>query len=97
MICWATRIKVPAKIDKVLTYRSYRNFNEINYQQDLSNAPFHVCEIFDNMNDSYWYCNTLLTNIIDDHAQVKTRKIEYKHVPYMNSELRNAFNVRNML
>ena len=56
-----------------------------------------MCEIFENVNDSYWYCNTLLTNIIDDHAPVKTRKIKYNHVPYMNSELRKAINVRNML
>ena len=98
MICWATKIKVPiSKINKTIRYRSYKHFDEAKYKNDLYIAPFHVSEIFDNVDDSLWFCSKLLTNIIDENAPVKTRKIRNKQVPYMNGELRKAINVRNML
>ena len=91
------KMKIPTKKDKFITYRSLKNFDESNYSQDLDFAPFHVSEIFDSVNDSYWFCSKLITNVIDEHAPVKSRKIKGKHVPYMNDELRKAINVRNML
>ena len=76
MICWATKQKVPIKVNKVIKYRSYKHFNEQKFQQDLNDAPFHVSEIFENIDDSYWFCNRLIVNIIDNNAPQKTKKIK---------------------
>ena len=39
-----SRKRPPAKIIKT---RNYKNFNESNFQQDISFAPFHVASVFD--------------------------------------------------
>ena len=71
MVCWATKMKAPGKINKAIQYHSYKN--ESKFKQELASVPFHVSEIFDNTDDSYWFCHKLLVNIIDEHAPPKTR------------------------
>ena len=97
MVCWATKSYAPMKTERVILYRSYKKFNESEYLKDLSLAPFHVSEIFDDINDSYWFCEQLLRGVVDDHAPLKCKKARHNGVPYMNNELRKAINVKNML
>ncbi len=59
--------------------------------------PFHVSEIFDTVDDTYWLCNELIRDIIHEHCPLKQRLVRHNQVPYMNSKLRKAINVRNML
>ena len=72
-----------------------RKFNEISFKQDLDQVPFHISEIFDDIDDKYWAHNLLLNSVIDRHAPLKTRTVS-KQVPYMNSALRKSINHRNM-
>ena len=53
--------------------------------------------MFDDIDDSYWVCEKLISDIIDEHAPIKNRNIRHNNVPYMNGELRRAINVQNML
>ena len=60
MVCFSTKIHVPIRRNKSIVYRSYKHFNESEYVQDLSNAPFHVAEIhvaemFDCVDDAYGF------------------------------------------
>lgn len=84
-------------IKKTILYRSYKHFNEDLYKAELNSAPFHVADIFDDVNDSLWFCQNLIEEIIDHHAPRKKKIVKHKQVPYMNSTLRRAINVRNML
>ena len=93
MVLWATKLKAPVKTNRTIFYRTLKHFDEKKYQKDLSIAPFHVSEIFDSADDSYWFCNKLLTNVINEHAPLK---VTSSQVPYMNDALRKAINVRNM-
>ncbi len=47
-------------------------------------------DIFYSVDDSYWFCQTLLRDVIDFHAPIKKRIVKGNQVPYMNSELRKA-------
>ena len=60
-------------------------------------VPYHVTEIFDNIDDSYWLWNELTMQIVNTHAPVKSKTMKGQRVPYMNGELRKTINVRNML
>ena len=95
MICFSTKIHVPIRKPQAIKYRSYKKFNVDDYVSDLSIAPFHVAEIFGNVDDAYWFSSRLLKDIIDVHAPLKQKLIKHKQVPYMNSQLRKAMNVRN--
>ncbi len=95
LVCFSTKFHVPKFNRHAITYRSYKHFNDDKYLYDLSTVPFHVCEIFDSVDDSYWFCSKLLKDVIDEHAPIKKRIIKHNQVPYMNSNLRKAINVRN--
>ena len=92
----ATRRFAPVRKPFVLQYRSYKHFNDADFLYDMSSAPFHVAEIFDDVNDMAWYTNALISTITDSHAPTKTKILKHKPVPYMNSELRKTMYARNM-
>ena len=97
IVCFATKIHVSKRTNRKIKYRSYKNFDPDQFEYELSLLPFNVSTIFQDVDDSYWVCEKLITDIIDEHAPVKTRFIRHNNVPYMNGELRRAINVRNML
>ena len=97
MICFSTKLHVKQRKKKIINYRSYKHFEEGSYLKDLSEIPFHVAEVFDSMDDAYWFCDKLVKSVINLHAPLKQRIVSHKQVPYMNSELRKSINVRNML
>ena len=57
---------------------------------------FHVADIFDDIDDIAWFSSSLIRNVIDAHAPVKSKIITKQSVPYMNSKLRKAQYARNM-
>ena len=96
-ICVATRMCKPTKAIRQITYRSYKRFNETAYLHDLNCAPLHVSQIFTDVDDQYWFFNTLLKQIMDQHAPIKHKTVKTKQLPYMNNTLRKAINVKGHL
>ena len=94
-----TKVNVPQSRPQTIHYRSYRKFDNIAFASDISNAPFHVNEIFDDASDKYWFISKLYSNVINEHAPMKKRVLKYNNVPYMNSGLRKQMyrrsNARN--
>ncbi len=77
-----TRRLVPRKV----TYRAYKGFNLENYLSDLLFAPFHVAEIFEDMDDQYWFCGSLITNITKEHAPLKIKTTQTHKHPSLNKK-----------
>ena len=92
-------IKMPGPKDErqSITYRSFKNFKDETYLNDLETAPFHVSQVFEDVDDQLWFHNKLLLNIIDKNAPTKQRLIKCNQLPYMNDRLRKAINVKAML
>ena len=77
-------------------YRSYKHFCEEKYLHDINCAPFHVADIFDDIDDMAWFHSSLIRTMIDENAPMKSKIVKNKCVPYMNSKLRKAQFARNM-
>ena len=92
-----TKIQVPKQIPTKIKYRSYKNFDDNTFRNDVAFIPFHVCEIFDDVDDQYDIYTKLLTDVLDDHAPIKTKMLRKPQVPYMNSRLRKEMYHRNRL
>ncbi|KAH3849140.1 hypothetical protein DPMN_091536 [Dreissena polymorpha] len=63
---------------KKVKLRSYKNFDETKFNEDLSNVPFHIAHVFDDIDDIYWTHEHMLKQVIDEHAPVK-EKVPKKH------------------
>ena len=95
MVCFSTKFNAPRHINKVITYRSYKNFNREQFLCDLASAPFHAAQVFDTVDDAYWFSESLLLDVVNKHAPLKKRVIKQRQIPYMNSTLRKQNNVRD--
>ena len=57
---------------KILT-RSLKNFDGDTFRHDLQVAPFHIMDIFDEVDDKVYVFNTLFLDIANEHqCSVKT-------------------------
>ena len=59
-------------------------------------APFHVMDIFDDIDDMAWYTSSLIKHVVDHHAPIKSKFVPSQSVPYTNFALRKARYQRNM-
>lgn len=97
LICAATKMFVPTCGKRKIVYRSFKNFNEQRFSEDLMNVPFHICDMFDDVDDTVWSYQYLLNEVTNVHAPIKTKLLKKPQLPYMNGELRKAINVKGML
>ena len=88
------RINRPTNEPKIIFYRSFKNFSEDRYKKDLEDAPFHVSQVFEDVDDQMWYHNTLLNTIVDKNAPKKQKRITFKPLPYMNDNQSKYYTVR---
>jgi exonuclease III len=79
----------PTKARKV-TYRSFKTFKEAEFLKDLDAAPYQVGTSFTDVDDQFWFFQTLTKQVLDIHVPVKTRSMKNKQVPFMNRALRKA-------
>ena len=90
LIACGTKINVPRNVNKIINYRSYKHFNQDSFKYDIDIAPFYVGNIFDDVDDIFWFNHTLIQDIINGHAPMKYQKSVKHPVPFMNSKLRKA-------
>ena len=92
----ASKMFTPPFLKRKVVYRSMKYFCDKSFQNDLDKMPFHICNIFEDIDDIYWAQNMLFTSVLTEHAHLKVKSINKTQVPYMNSELRKAMHNRNM-
>ena len=60
-------------------------------------APFHIIDIFDDVDDMLYAFEHLYTEILNEHAPLKQAVIRRNQVPYMTEEWRKEIRYRNKL
>ncbi|PFX12956.1 putative RNA-directed DNA polymerase from transposon X-element [Stylophora pistillata] len=79
---------------KVITFRSYESFDPEHYKQLLSSAPWHIGQLFDDVDDQARVWNALMNDILDKVAPVKRMRVRDKDVPYMTSHWKSAIRAK---
>ncbi len=78
----------------IIRYRTYKNFKEADYLNELQNTPFPVSNIFDDLDDEFWFHNKLLETGMDSNAPHKKWTIPTIQLPYMNGQLRKLLTLK---
>ena len=92
----ATRRFALIRKPRHIFYRSYKHFDDTDFCKTVLSSPFHVGEIFDDVEDMAWFTSKLLSDIINEYAPIKRKLVKQESVPYMNAQLRKAMYQRNM-
>ena len=66
-------------------------------QNDLENAPWWICSIFEDTDDVAWAWESLFKDVVDSHVPNRLVKVKQCSLPWMNSEIRKAMNKRYKL
>ena len=90
------RSGVPRLPARMVTYRCYKNFDMDKYEREVANIPASACEVFDDPSDNYWVLQSLLTEVINDHAPVKTTKVRARVPPFLNKEQRAKSGIKQV-
>ena len=56
---------------EIKNFRTYKNFQHEEFKKHLAVAPWHVGEIFDEIDDQVYFWNALMNDILDEVAPVK--------------------------
>jgi hypothetical protein len=97
LICVVSKLHLQKQPAKCIAYRSYKHFNQDKYREDIQNIPFSVCDCFDDPEDTLWAQNKLITEVLDQHAPLKARKIRPGQPAFMNKTLRKSIMKKTML
>ncbi len=63
---------------------------------DVSQIPFHISSIFDDVADQYCVRKWPFTEILNERAPLKTRSVKENHLTYMHSYLRTNTCIREI-
>ena len=87
----SSRLKSKKKLQKL------QKINEKCFYVSVSQMPFHVAYVFDDVEDIYWAHELLLNNVINLHAPVKERISKPKKPAFINGDLKRAVFKEKML
>ena len=88
MVATMMRFHEPYKHNKYIQYRSFKNYNKINYTSSIENSQITKCKNVENTNHAWKLFSDCLKEVIEDHAPLKTKKVRPDQPPFMNTRLR---------
>ena len=98
IIAFQLKLDVPSKKPRWCTYRSFRNFDVVNFNMDLESNLSQLNFSEDNdVNDAYEAFTNAILSATNKHAPLKKKQILPKPVPYMNKTLKQAIYKKRML
>ncbi|CAB3979478.1 Hypothetical predicted protein, partial [Paramuricea clavata] len=92
------KLCVSRKDPRIIRSRQFRDFNANSFRYDLSLAPWHIVEEYENDPNLAWDAwKTIFLKISDIHAPNRSRKIRNKHSPWLTPELKKLMFERDRL
>ena len=79
---------------RIIHFRSYKNFDPVKYDNLLMTAPWHVGNLFDDVEDKVYYWNTIMQDIMDECFPQKKKRVRDKDIPYMTTAWKNAIRAK---
>ena len=93
-----TRSVDPKLSHQTISYRSFKNFQEESFKNDLTCVPWDVIKIFENVDDAIdtWY--KLFNEVVDKHIPFKQRRVKHQTQPkWFSPEIGDAIKNRDSL
>ena len=97
MVYTVLRASAPQSRSRKICFRSLKNVSQDHFLRDLHTAPFHIIELFDDVDDKIFAFELLYNDILNEHAPLKQVHIRGNQVPYMTEQWRKAIRHRNRL
>lgn len=81
---------------KTVITRSFKNFDTQSFLEDLSQVPFSVSYVFDDVDDVYWCWEKMYNQVLDDHAPIRSfKRRSHTGSPFITNEVRQYMRQRD--
>ncbi len=67
-----------------IEFRDFKAFNETKFICDVNAAPWHLLEIFDEMDDKISTMYQLLSQILDEHTPLRQKRVRSDSYPWIS-------------
>lgn len=87
---------IPKMMHNTIRYRSFKNFNEAKFNEDLESIPWDVIKVFDNVDDALdaWY--SLFSDVINKHVPLKQHRVKNVNQPnWLTPEIIDSIKTRD--
>ena len=91
------RSSAPGTPSRKICFRSLKNFSPENFVHDMEIVPFHIIDLFDELDDKVYASELLFVGVFNEHAPIKRTMIRGTQVPYMMEQWRRVIRHRNKL
>ena len=91
------RLSAPRLQSRKIYARRYKNFNSDTFLEDLQNAPFHIMDVFDDVDNKLFAFESLYLDIINEQVPIKKFHARGNQVPFMSEQWRKSIRHRNKL
>lgn len=79
------------------TIKNYKNVDVKQLKHDIRSAPWHICDIFDDVDDIVSTWEELYKSVVNAHVKERKVKLRANSHPWMNSAIRKQLNNRYKL
>ena len=94
LIYVALKKKINLNKPKIINFRSFKNFDSELFTRHLDMAPWHIIQLFDEVDDQVHVWNLIMNDVLNDLAPVKKMRVRDKDVPYMTPEWKSAIRAK---
>ena len=79
-----------------ISYRSFKNFDENKFIDDLKSTPWDIIKVFDDVNDIVETWSNLFCEIVDKHLPLRQHRVKRKQQPkWLTADIIDAFKTRD--
>ena len=89
-------LKMPKYRPRMISYRDIKNINEEELEDEARRLPFHTVIDIPTVEEKLHLLNSLVLNLYDKVAPVKTRRVTRPPSPWMTNELLALMSQRNI-
>ena len=89
------RSKKPRTGCKFIRYRCYKNYNPENFCSDLHSVSRELVDASLIVDEAWQFSKSTLTNIMDRHAPIATKRVRAKTLPWLTADIRDHIKRRD--
>ena len=79
-----------------ISYRSYKNFDENKFIDELQSTPWDIIKVFDDVNDIVETWSSLFCDIVDKHLPLRQHRVKRKQQPkWLTADIIDAIKTRD--
>ena len=89
-------VQPPKRKHFTISYRSFKDFDETNFSNDLLSAQWDTIKLFDDIDDILEAWLDIFLQVVEQHVPIKQHRVKRKYLPvWISPETLDAIETRD--